>query len=393
MKALERPKTENDNKTEASNKIEEYNKEINQNNAIKLDIIETSDKKNEIETKIYNGVQYYILKSDYKGEYDLQFINLLEYPNSEEILNFDTERIVTYNAYKNFCNKWSLTKTYFDETKKYVIIAHSSDTSTNVDARLGGVKYEDNLITAYVWDSANGKNVNTSAYAIIIPVNDNIDSLNVQPTCTEKQFNDITNSNNVNNSNEINDSKVIHILKPIIYLYPTEETDVSVELGAPNKIICSYPKYTTGWNVVAKPNGDLKDIDTNKNLYSLYYESDNIVNFKVEKDGFVVKSEDVASFLEEKLEILGLTDREKEEFIVYWLPKLEANKYNYIRFATKEEINKNMPLNITPMPDTIIRVLMTFKGLDKPITVEEQKLEKIERNGFVAVEWGGSELK
>ena len=181
--------------------------------------------------------------------------------------------------------------------------------------------------------------------------------------------------------------------KPIIYLYPTEETQVNVQLGYKEKITCSYPKYTTGWNVIAQPNGDLKDIDTNKNLYSLYYESDNVVEFKVEKDGFIVKGEDSAEFLEEKLKILGLTDREAEEFIIYWLPKLESNKYNYIRFATKEELNANMPLTITPEPDTTIRILMEYKGLENPIEVEEQKLETTERKGFVAVEWGGTEIK
>ena len=181
--------------------------------------------------------------------------------------------------------------------------------------------------------------------------------------------------------------------KPIIYLYPTEETQVNVQLGYKEKIICSYPKYTTGWNVIAQSSGDLKDTDTNKNLYSLYYESDNVVEFKVEKDGFIVKGEASAEFLEEKLRILGLTDREAEEFIIYWLPKLEANRYNYIRFATKEEIEANMPLTITPTPDTTIRILMEYKGLENPIEVEEQKLEKIERKGFIAVEWGGTEIK
>lgn len=181
--------------------------------------------------------------------------------------------------------------------------------------------------------------------------------------------------------------------KPIIYLYPTEETQVNVQLGNKEQITCSYPKYTIGWNVIAQPNGDLKDIDTNKNLYSLYYESDNVVEFKVEKDGFVVKGEDSAEFLEEKLKILGLTDREAEEFIIYWLPKLEANKYNYIRFATREEIDANMPLTIKPEPDTTIRVLMEYKGLENSIKVEEQSLETPGRKGFVAVEWGGTEIK
>ena len=181
--------------------------------------------------------------------------------------------------------------------------------------------------------------------------------------------------------------------KPIIYLYPTEETDVSVTLGYPDKITCSYPKYINTWHVNAKPNGDLKDLDTGKNLYALYYESENKHDYTIKEDGFIVKSEDVAGFLEEKLKILGLNDRESEEFIVYWLPKLEANKYNYIRFATMDEINKNMPLEISPNPDTLIRVLMTYKGLDNPINVTEQKLEKVERIGFTAVEWGGSEIK
>ena len=82
-----------------------------------------------------------------------------------------------------------------------------------------------------------------------------------------------------------------------------------------------------------------------------------------------------------------------EEFIIYWLPKLEYNKYNYIRFATKEEINTDMPLNITPSPDTTIRVLMTYKKLNKLINVEEQIITTPERKGFVAVEWGGTEIK
>lgn len=52
-----------------------------------------------------------------------------------------------------------------------------------------------------------------------------------------------------------------------------------------------------------------------------------------------------------------------------------------------------MPLDINPKPDTIIRILMTFKGLEKPIDVTEQKLQTPKRTGFTAVEWGGTEIK
>lgn len=181
--------------------------------------------------------------------------------------------------------------------------------------------------------------------------------------------------------------------KPIIYIYPTTDIEMTVKLGNKDYITVSYPKYIDEWKVLAKPNGDLIDLDTGRKLYSLYYENTNVINFDGKEDGFVVKGEDSAQFLEEKLEILGLNEREAEEFIIYWLPKLEANKFNYIRFATMDEINQNMPLEFSTNPDTLIRVLMTFKGLDKPIEVKEQTLNKVIRRGFTIVEWGGSEIK
>lgn len=181
--------------------------------------------------------------------------------------------------------------------------------------------------------------------------------------------------------------------KPVIYLYPEEEIEVNVKLGNEENITCSYPKYKTeGWNVIAKPNGDLIDLDTNRKLYSLYWEGINTVKSKM-NEGFVIKGEDTAKFLEEKLEILGLNYKETEEFIIYWLPKLENNKYNFIRFQTEEEINQNMPLEITPVPDTVIRVVMEWKGLNKYVEIPQQKLATPERNGFTVVEWGGTEVK
>ncbi len=180
--------------------------------------------------------------------------------------------------------------------------------------------------------------------------------------------------------------------KPIIYLYPTTETEIEVELGNPQNLTCSYPKYENSWNVIAKPNGDLIDLSSGRSLYSLYWEGKNNYTNNI-TEGFCVKGEDSAEFLEEKLSILGLSDREAEEFIVYWLPQLESNKYNLIAFETMNEINKDMPLNITPTPDSLIRVMMKFKSVDSYFEIPEQKLEAPQRTGFVAVEWGGTEIK
>lgn len=184
----------------------------------------------------------------------------------------------------------------------------------------------------------------------------------------------------------------IVVYKPIIYLYPEKETQISVKLGKKENITCSYPEYKDGWNIIAKPDGKLIDLETNRNLYGLYWEgiqSDNIDT----KKGFVVKGSDTIKFLEEKLEILGLNEIEAQEFIIYWLPKMQNNKYNYIRFATLDEINENMPLDFSVRPDTLIRVLMQYKPLEEYMEVEEQELVSSKREGFVVVEWGGTQIK
>lgn len=181
--------------------------------------------------------------------------------------------------------------------------------------------------------------------------------------------------------------------KPVIYLYPEELMGVNVILGKPENITCSYPQYYDGWSVMAYPNGDLVDEKTGRELYSLYYECTGTNSFELARAGFVVAKEDTVSFLEEKLEILGLTAHEAEEFIIYWLPRLMQNDYNYIRFASQDEIEEIMPLTIAPKPDTTIRVLMYFAGLDYEMQITEQKLTPVERVGFTVVEWGGAELE
>ena len=178
--------------------------------------------------------------------------------------------------------------------------------------------------------------------------------------------------------------------KPIIYIYPNEDMNVEVEVSNPEKLVVTYPKYEDGWKVKALKDGTL--IDNNKKYYALYWEGIGKDN-SIKEDGFVIKGEDSAGFLEEKLEILGLNYKESNEFIMYWLPKLESNKYNYIRFMTREEIDNNMELDINPKPETLIRVMMEYKGLDKKIKVKDQKLPRVERTGYTVVEWGGTEIK
>ena len=178
--------------------------------------------------------------------------------------------------------------------------------------------------------------------------------------------------------------------KPVLYLYPEEETLVSVKLDFNGELTSVYPAYRDGWTVIAQPDGTLTDPDTGREYYCLFWEGESDVDYDL-SSGFVVPGEETAAFLEEALAQLGLTDREAQEFIIYWLPRMEDNSYNLISFQ-KERYTDNAVLTIDPAPDTLLRVFMAWKGLDEPVQVEPQELEPVERTGFTVVEWGGAQV-
>ena len=178
--------------------------------------------------------------------------------------------------------------------------------------------------------------------------------------------------------------------KPVIYLYPEEETDVSVKLILDGKLTCTYPTYNTGWNVTAAPDGTLTDAKGQTYNY-LYWEGETNAQWDM-TEGFCIKGEDTAAFLEDALEKLGLNRKEANEFIVYWLPLMEQNPYNIISFQT-DIYTDAAELQIDPAPDTLIRVFMAWKAADSFVELPTQELTAPERSGFTVVEWGGTELE
>ncbi|MBU1242233.1 hypothetical protein KKD52_08170 [Myxococcota bacterium] len=183
--------------------------------------------------------------------------------------------------------------------------------------------------------------------------------------------------------------------KPVIYLYPVETTRVQVAFAQPQtvELSYSYPAYPEGgWDVIAHPDGRLVDPVSGQLYYTLFWEG-TVPQPPAPAEGFVVAGADTAAFLERSLAQLGLSWEEADEFIIYWLPILGGNPYNFIQFATTE-YDRVVPLSVVPAPDTRIRISMKWRPLEQPPATlpAPQIFNTPERRGFTLVEWGGTRL-
>ena len=182
--------------------------------------------------------------------------------------------------------------------------------------------------------------------------------------------------------------------KPVIYLYPTEKKAIDIKLDLKGELLTTFPKYEQSWDVIAEPNGQIFDKKTNRYYSSLFW--DGTIDFPSAHykydDGFIVSKDNLTEFLIKKLDHIGLNNQETNEFIQYWLPILERNKYNFIHFLGNEECNEIATLNVNPKPETSIRIYMEFYGLENRTIIKEQQLPKTERKGFTLVEWGGADV-
>jgi hypothetical protein len=177
--------------------------------------------------------------------------------------------------------------------------------------------------------------------------------------------------------------------KPVVYLYPTHRMPVSVTVS-PLEVQESIPAYGGGWHVIADPDGTITVPESGKTYPYLFWEGRSNAPIIDRSQGFVVKTPEVAGFLADALAKQGLNEREYAEFVDYWAPRLTTDKpYVYVYFMPQVDYAKIVPMDISPKPDTEIRVYMLWKALDRPISVTPQALKAPERKGFTVVEWGG----
>ena len=176
--------------------------------------------------------------------------------------------------------------------------------------------------------------------------------------------------------------------KPVIYLYPETEQEISVKVRPLGGITVSDPEYGEGWHVLAKPSGELKEINTGKIYPYLFWES-NGESYLQPKEGFVIEQKEVRNFLIDKLSLYAFNEKEINDFLEFWLPRMRDYPYYFITFLETEAMDRLVPLEVDPKPDTVIRILMDFSPLEKLMDVEKLEINPQKREGYTLMEWGG----
>lgn len=176
--------------------------------------------------------------------------------------------------------------------------------------------------------------------------------------------------------------------KPVIYLYPQKTEKISVQVNPLGGMLKSDPAYGSGWNVIADSNSNIINLANNQTYPYLFWEGRGGM-YRTPDKGFVVAQLDVHQFLVDKLSQLGLNNKESADFMDFWEPKMQGSPYYFVTFMGNDVMNAIAPLNITPKPDTVIRVLMDFTPLKSPVSVQGYNIRTPERKGFTVVEWGG----
>lgn len=173
--------------------------------------------------------------------------------------------------------------------------------------------------------------------------------------------------------------------KPNIYIYPTEQIELSIKLNFPmgGKIVTSIPEYGTGWNVSVDTSGLINDTFT-----YLFYESTQ-PDIWQRSHGWCIQADDLSLFFRKNMKEYGFNDMEINDFIDYWIPRLTDHSFYTIYPQTKERIDNVIQLDFSKQPKNLLRLFYIIKGHNQlEDTLTAPTIDTFKREGYFVTEWG-----
>ena len=216
----------------------------------------------------------------------------------------------------------------------------------------------------------------------------------------------------------------VNCYKPNIYIYTDEPKQVTVTFARPDLLTKTIPVYEDGWRVKADRSGlltpavptgrngmtdalptgrngmtDALPADRNQSTMTLpadnresyvylFYESKTQMHFFQKEEAWLIKSDTRKEQYEQILKEYGFNEQEIADFVEFWTEKLPQGT-DYLMYPQNTAIvNRAMPIQILPKPDSMERMWFVFVT-DDGRSVKEPKTEAIKRNAYAVVEWGG----
>ncbi len=162
--------------------------------------------------------------------------------------------------------------------------------------------------------------------------------------------------------------------KPAVYIYDKNKSENTLSIDYENgsyftKVI---PDFTSkdSW----KFTWNNWDVEVKGESYDYLYYAIMVKWYEHNENGWIVAWENISKFFNDKLDKINFNEKEKKDFLEYWLPKYEAGKYYFVSFKYKEDLDKMVDLSFKNKPNVEFRVLLDSYELDAMSSDKERFL-------------------
>lgn len=178
---------------------------------------------------------------------------------------------------------------------------------------------------------------------------------------------------------------------PAVFLYPTKDIEISLNFGS--RITYSDPAIVdNSIQFLVTPDGTITTNGISRSY--LYYEYNNsATNFSQPSNGMLVKGSNFEYAITEIAYKLGLNEKESERLLQDAINAKPLSVYYQISIADEKEVATNLPLSFSVKPDSLTRIHLLIKPLEKIVQLDAMKIQPIQRNGFTVIELGATTIK
>lgn len=152
--------------------------------------------------------------------------------------------------------------------------------------------------------------------------------------------------------------KFAEMCKPVVYYYSDQKEENKLTLNLKKwdyftKLIPDLDNNNS-WNFLSN---NWKIVVEDKEYDYLYYSLVSL-GYNHNNDWWVVKWENIKSFFNDKLDKINFNANEKRDFINFWQEEYEKEKYYFVSFKYKEELDKIVKLDFLNEVKGEFRVLL-----------------------------------